>query len=596
MKKILIPLLVLAVLCASLSALAEGGDAVTLELNTARMPVYAADDPYLNGLTAGEGTLPVIVLFAKKSLTLQVNVLPKTVRNKRVTLTADNEETVRVKGNALTGLQPGEAVLTIASQEDPSVTVQYRIAVIQPVTRISLSASEKSVAVGKTMALTPAYLPENATLKQVTWSSANEQIATVDENGVVTGVKRGTARIVATAADGSRIRANINIKVTQSAEGITLDKTETTVDIGRNTMLKATVAPKDTDNKKVSWSSSDESIATVNAQGRITGMALGDCEIICTSQEVDTVLAKAVVHVQQPVKKVTFSDAPAVYNGETAQLTWTVEPADASNPKLKFTSANEKVVTVDENGVITGVAGGDTYINAVTTDGSNRQARVRVKVYQHLTGVHMLRHTAYIDPGQTSGAGAVLEPEKAKNVNPNMTWEIADPAVATVEPVAKTPNKVNIKGIAYGETVITGTTEDGGFQTTLKVRVDDWEKALKIVKAEVRGADAYLTVKNNSSVDITSITAEVTVYDIDGNVVPSNKKDPSKPFKLVYKQVLEPGESTKEKYWKTVDFMLPDSLTVSEYEIRITQYEIDHDWIKNIRKFKQPVKKCPVHI
>ena len=130
MKKMLSLLLALAVLCMSMAALAEEGEKVTLELNTARLPVYAADDPYLNGLTSAGDGLPVIVLAVKKSLSLQVNVLPKTTRNKKVDLAVDNEEVVRAKGNAVAGLAPGEAVLTITSQEDPSVSIQYRIVVI----------------------------------------------------------------------------------------------------------------------------------------------------------------------------------------------------------------------------------------------------------------------------------------------------------------------------------------------------------------------------------------------------------------------------------------------------------------------------------
>ena len=596
MKKLLIPLLVLILLCGSLAALAEGSNAVTLELNTAKLPVYAADDPYLEGLSSGGDNLQVILLSVKRFLTLQVQVLPKTAPNKKVALSVDNEAVVRVRGNAITGLQPGEAILTIASQADPTVTKLYRIVVIQPVTRITLTAPEKSMIIGSTLTLTPAYLPENATRKQVTWSSATPQIAAVDENGVVTGLKRGTARIVATAADGSKIRSTISIKVMQSVQEITLDKQELTVDVGRNTVLKATVLPKNADNKKVIWSSSDESIAKVNAQGRITGVALGQCEITCTSQCVNTVLAKAIVHVQQPVKKINLDAAPSVYNGETAQLTWTIEPANASNPKLTFTSSNPRVLTVDENGVITGVAGGEAYVNAVTTDGSRRQARTKVKVYQHLTGVHMLRKTAYIDPGETSSVGAVLEPEKTKNLNHNMFWESADSFVATAVPDRKKPNTVRITGASHGDTYVTGTTEDGGFQTSIQVRVGDWEQSLRITDAKVIGADGYLTVKNVSDLSITSITVEVTVYDVEGNVVPSNSKDPNKPFRMVYSSTLGPGESTRDNHWKTIHFMLPDSMTVSTYVFKITQFEIDHDWIKTIRKNHQPTRKAPVHI
>ena len=595
MKRVLVFLLALALLCVSVSALAEG-EAITLELNTSKLPVYAADDPSLSGLKAGGDGLPVLVLLMKKSQKLQVNVQPKTVKNKKVDLTVDNGQVVQVKGNSVQGVAPGEAVLTIASQADPTVTLQYRIVVIQPVTRVNVTAPEKSVAVGGTMQLAATILPENATKQQVTWESANPDIATVDENGVVTGIKRGGARITATATDGSKIRANINVQVNQTATEIQLDKAEVTVDVGRTAVLKANVLPKDVNTKKVVWSSSDESIATVNAQGRITGVTLGECEIICTSAEVGDVQAKAMVHVQQPVKKVTFNEPPFVYNGETGQLTWNIEPANATNPALKFTSGNTKVLTVDENGVVTGVAGGTATVKAVTTDGSNRQAQVKVNVGQHVTGVHMRRKVAYIDPGQTQSTGAILEPQKAKNLNTHVTWESDNPAVASVAQDPKDKRKVDITGNSYGDATVTVTTEDGGFQSSLQVKVGDFEHSLSITAGRVEGADPYITVRNDSDLYITSITVEVTVYDIDGNVVPSNSKDPKKPFRMVYNKPLEPGASTRESNWKLVDFMLPDSLTVSQYVMKLTEFQIDNDWVKVIRPKNRPTKKCPVHI
>ena len=599
MKKILIPLLALVLLCVSLNALAEGSEAITLEVNTGKLPVYAADDSYTAAFRAEGGqtdnTLPILLIPVKKNLQIQATVAPRTVKNKKVKLSAADETLVQIRGNAVTGLKAGETVLTVASEEDPSAAVQYLAVVYNPVTRISLTAAEKSVAVGQTVALTPAFVPANATVQKVIWSSADERIATVDENGNVTGVKRGNARITAAAGDGGKIRANISLQVVQNAEEITLDKAELTVDAGKTAVLKATVLPKDANDKKVEWTSSDESVAKVNAQGRITGVALGDCEIICTSKTTGGVQAKALVHVQQPVTKVSFGSAPTVYVGETGALTWTVEPANASNPAVRFKSGNEKILTVSENGTVTGVKAGETYVNVISTDGSNRQARIKVKVFQHVTGVHMKRKTAYIDTKATSSAGAILEPGNA--TNHNMTWVSADESIATVKPVKNQPNRVNITGVRPGETVVTGTTEDGGFTTSIVVKVGDWEHSLKLAKAYVDGDAAILTVKNVSNLNITSITAEISIFDVDGEPVPCNKNNKkSNTFKMVYKKTLAPGESTKEKNWKVVDYKLPDSLTVSEYVVKITEFEIDHDWIKVIRKHNQPSKKCPVHI
>ena len=600
MKKILAFLTAAVLLCMSLNVLAEGNGEVRLEVNADKLPVYAADDPYTAGFRAGgetteENTLPVLLLPLKKSLQLKTDVKPGTVKNKKVILTAGDSEVVQVRGNAVTGLKTGETILTIASEQDPSVTVRYLAVVYRPVNRITLNAPEKQIAVGKTIRLTAGAAPEDATFQQIEWASADEGTATVDTNGNVTGVKRGTARITASAKDGSKIRASISIRIVQNAEEIILDRQEVTVDAGSTTVLKATVLPKDTNDKNVIWSSSNEKIARVNAQGRVTGVAQGECEITCTSKTEGTVWAKTAVHVLQPVKKVAFGTAPTVYVNETGKLTWTVEPADASNKTLRFSSGNEKILTVSEDGTVTGIRAGETYVSARTTDGSNRQARIKVKVYQHVTGVHMKRKTAYIDLKATSSAGAVLEPAGA--TNHNMTWESADEYIASVRPIRNQGNRVNITGVRTGETVVTGTTEDGGFRTSIAVRVGDWEKSIKLKDAYVQGDKARLTVRNAGELKITSITAEISVYDIDGNPVPCNKKDKkSNTFQMVYKKTLEPGDTTKEKDWKTVNYKLPDSTTVAEYVVKITEFEIDHDWIKVIREKNQPTKKCPVHL
>ena len=590
MKRILVLLLALALLCESAFVLAEEGGAVTLELNTARLPVYAADDPFLSDLGAqSDSVLPVLLISVKKSCQLQVTVQPRTVKNKKFTLTADNEEVIRINGSNVTGMKPGEALLTIASQEDPSAVLQYRVVVIQPVTRLTVTMPEKSVAVGSTVTLTPGFVPEDASLKKVTWSSADERFATVDENGTVTGVKKGNARIVATAVDGSNLRANINVKVTQSAEEITLDRQELTVDVGRTGMLKASVLPADTDNKKVVWSSSDESIATVNASGRVTGVALGECEIICTSDSDGTVQAKAAVHVQQPVKSVTFDPAPTVYNDETAQLTWKIVPEDASNKALKLTSSNEKIVKVSEDGTITGVGAGEAYVNAVTTDGSNRKARIKVKVFQHVTGVHMKRKVAYIDPKQTSTTGAVLEPAKA--ANRNMTWKSADESIASVEPEAKDSSRVKITGHKKGTTTVTGTTEDGGFTASIKVKIGNWENALSWKRASIDGrGNLLLEVKNDSDLTITSITVEAECTGWDGKPAKGiNTKDGSNVIRCTYRKTLKPGAVTKKDGWKAENY--DKEVGLKSMVVRIVEFQINNDWVKVIRKGNRPKKK-----
>ena len=568
----------------------------SLSVNTAGLTVLDPADGKTAGLLAArenpeENELPVIVLPAKKSIAIKATAEPRDATNRQTALAADGSTAFTVRQDTVTAVAPGEGILTVSSVQNPEICQRFRILVVQPVTRLAAAAPNPAVAVGQQLTLAVQVFPEDATIQTVTWTSENEKIATVTADGVVTGVSRGNARIVATARDGSRIRANINVRVTQNPEEITFSSGEVTVDAGKTLQLKTTVLPRNADNKKVTWASSDESVATVDARGRVKAVSLGTCEITCSSEADPGVKASATVHVQQPVTRIIFNEPLWMYFGDTGKISWTVEPANASNPAVKLTSGNRKVLDVSDDGVITAYKAGEATITAVSTDGSNRRARVKFKVYQHVEGVHMLRHTAYVDRGETSTAGAVLEPKNAGNHN--MSWETDDPGIATV---SGTTNRVKITGVSNGTTTVRGTTEDGGFQTSIKVKIGDWEHALKLTDASVKGnGDVHLTVKNNSSLTITRVKAEVSVYDTNGKPVPANKNG-GNTFTMVYKQTLSPGKKTKQSAWKYVDYKLPEATNVARYDVKVVEYEIDHDWVKMIRKKYQPSKKCPVHL
>ena len=570
--------------------------ATSVEVNTDQLPVYSASDALVAGLlqtreNADENALPVIVLPVKKSYDLRISVMPKDATNRRVAVTSDNPDVVRVRESSITGVAPGEAIITIANQLSPEVCVQYRVLTIQPLTRITLTMAEKSVMAGEQIRLVAAVTPENASIPQLIWTSSTPEFATVDQDGTVTGVARGNARIVVTAADGSNVRANINVRVTQKAEQITLDQQEMTIDAGRSATLKATVLPKNTDDKNVVWSSSDESVATVNSSGRVTAKALGDCEIICTSAVNSEAVAKAVIHVQQPVTKISFGPEISVYAGETEKVTWTVEPADASNPEVTLTSSRPKILTVDPDGTVHGLARGEAVVKAQSVDGSKRQAQVKVRVLQHVTGVHMKRKTAYIDVKETSSVHALLEPEDASNQN--VSFSVDDPSIATVKSKG---NRVSITGVSKGETVVRGVTEDGGFETSIVVKIGNWDKALEFkgFTWDEKG-NFSLRVKNNSDLTITRITAEVRIFDASpdaGNApIPINSKDGSHVVTIVWKKTLLPGEETSlKKPWQMNNYIAPQNMDITRGTVSLVSFQIDDDWIKTYRETRRPSK------
>ena len=567
-------------------------------INEAKLEICSATDEKVTPLltareNAEENELPVLFLPMKKKLTLTPTVEPKDASNRNVTFTSSDESVFTATKGILNGATPGEAILTIASESNPEVMIRYRVLVVQPVTKITVSASEPAVIVGGQTTVTAAVEPENATVKNVTWSSGDESILTIDEKGTVTGLKRGTGRIIATADDGSSIRANYSLKVVQNPESVTLSAEEMTIDVSKTAICKATVEPTNTDNKKVTWTSSDESVATVDKNGKITGKTVGDCTVTCTSEAVESVTASMKVHIQQPVRKLSFRDKTAyAYVDEGTQLVWKIEPADATNQVLEFKSAKESVATVDENGVVTGVASGKAKITATTTDGSKRSATIMVEVGKHVTGVEMIRRHAYIDVGEIATAGANIEPGDA--LNHNMAWQSSDTGIVKTE--GNTNHKMKLTGVAKGDAVITGTTEDGGFETSLQVTVGDYDHGLSFDGFDWdRSGKVWLNVKNKlKKLNVTQITAELSLWDCSGeSVEPAviNTKNGSNTVEIVWGGSLASGKTTGQSGWRMINYMKPScGMDYTRGQITIKSYQIDNDWIKCIRKKNQPFR------
>lgn len=568
--------------------------AESVEVKLGKIPVYEADEPLLDGLLLADVeeevmALPVMLLLPGVNHTLEASCLPKDASNRKCVMTSSDEEVLSVKKNVVKGLKAGEAVLTVTNEWQSDVFIQYRVLVVEPVKKLQLTASAPSVAVGGSITLSAQIVPEDASISQVTWSSDNAKVAQVDENGVVTGVKRGDARITAKAMDGSNAHSSIAVKVTQSAEQISLSKTELTLNVGRYRDLTAAVLPSNANNKKVVWSSTDETVAKVNKNGRVTAVNVGVCQIICASDENQAVQAAATITVQQPVTKVSFTEREVeVFLGDVALVRWAVEPANATNPAVKLTSSNSKIVTVDEYGVLTPVKVGETYVNATATDGSNCKGRIKVKVLQHVEGVHMRVDTAYIDPGERAYATAVLEPRDASNHK--MTWQSDNPNVVTV---SGTSNRVNLTGVRWGDTVVTGITEDGGFVTTLLVRVADWDRALSFRNFELNGKGRPLiTVKNVSDLAITRVTAQVYYYTGDDGMTPIsvNSKDESNMVTAVYQRSLNPGVTSRDDLWEMPDFHEPVEM-VTHIVVKLYSYTVDNGWVKTIQEKNRPFKE-----
>lgn len=212
-------------------------------------------------------------------------------------------------------------------------------------------------------------LPSNATNTNVTFKSLNEKVAIVDANGVVTGVSEGNADIVITTEEGG-FEAKCTVRVDGIyARGIERvgDKT-VTMGLNQTRQLQVKITPSDTTNKNVQWTSSNNSVATVDSNGVVTSKNSGSTIITATTH--NGLKTEFFIEVETPVTNITLNSNEINLNqGGTFKLDATVNPSNASNKNIKWISANESIATVDQSGNVTADVAGTTYISAVSADG-----------------------------------------------------------------------------------------------------------------------------------------------------------------------------------------------------------------------------------
>ncbi|MDR1226211.1 MAG: Ig-like domain-containing protein [Prevotellaceae bacterium] len=238
-----------------------------------------------------------------------------------------------------------------------------------PITVTGVSLNENAATPTTTHQLTATVAPNDADDPSVSWSSSNENVATVDGTGLVTLKTIGEAIITVTTNEGS-FTATCTLTISSIAvTAVSLNQTATTLEVGATAQLTATVAPANATNPNVSWSSDAESVATV-VDGLVTAVAPGMANIIVTTADGNFVDTCTVTVFVNSVTGVSLNQtATTLEVDSTAQLTATVAPANATNPNVSWSSDAEGVATVVD-GLVTAVAPGTANIIVTTADGS----------------------------------------------------------------------------------------------------------------------------------------------------------------------------------------------------------------------------------
>ena len=455
----------------------------------------------VSNLGDGESIESTILVYKSAS---EINALPASINeadivyiNQQTAASGNASYTVNVGSRA----QAGDKIYFFAGGTNDSAAVLLGSETIPvPATGVTLSANALTFTVGDAaQTLTATVAPEGATNKAVTWESSNTEVATVVD-GVVTPVAAGTATITVTTTDGS-FTATCTVTVSNpvvAVTGVTLDEETLSLTAGGETAtLTATVAPEGATNKAVTWESSNTEVATV-VDGVVTPVAAGTATITVTTTD-GSFTATCTVTVSNPVVAVTGvtldeETLSLTAGGETATLTATVAPEDATNKAVTWTTSDATVATV-ENGAVTAVAAGTATITVTTTDGSftaNCTVTVSNPVIA-VSSVTLNKSEAALTVGGTETLTTTVAPENA--TDKTVTWTSSAPEVASVA------NGV-VTAVAAGTATITATA--GGQSATCTVTVTAAGRA----KGDIVGSEAGV-IDNEDIIAVTQMSLNI---------------------------------------------------------------------------------------
>lgn len=269
---------------------------------------------------------------------------------------------------AITLVGCGVKITNIAVPD--AITVEKGEAVVLPVTFGTDDApavTPETAATGES-AETDEKLAKAASKLTVEWTSSDESVATVDATGMVVAVSAGEADITASVTD-SEMSAVCKVTVKVAAKDITVpDNLDVKLNDGNETTVEATVSPADATDVKVSYASADEAVATVDKDGRVQVLQPGECDIVTTLTQEDKKVVEKKTHIKAyyEVEGITLDKTEGILTaGNTVALNATVLPEEiADETTVTWTSSDEKVATVDENGKVTAIAAGEATITA----------------------------------------------------------------------------------------------------------------------------------------------------------------------------------------------------------------------------------------
>ena len=368
-------------------------------------------------------------MYVGENYRLTYQVTPKDASTPEVIWMSTNTSVVQVDDTGmLTASGVGQAEIIIKTV-DGSYMDLCTIVVKQKPTNVKLSVSNLTMNAGEYFYLDPVLTPANSTKEGLIWESVDPDIATVSSSGRVAAKAGGQTLIMVKTESGAT--AFCKLTVLEAVVSVELDEKEVLIDVGEEISLTPIFNPVTASDTTVTWTSSNDKVATVNKDGEVTGVSGGVAVIECKTYD-GGYNAFCIVTVYEEVTSIKI--VPEQYKlglGKTYQLSVEVNKKTATNKDVEWFSSDEDVVTVDQKGRIKGISLGYATITAVALDGSDAEATCEIRVVTEVTGMTMNYTSITLIQGNTFQLDAAIRPADA--TYNTAAWESDDPDIAMVD-------------------------------------------------------------------------------------------------------------------------------------------------------------------
>ncbi len=358
-------------------------------------------------------------------------------------------------GNTVIGALPGTYTLT-AMAETPEGTVytDTTVEVVIAADSLMVEGLPERLFEGSTAELTVTLSPDDVTHPEVTWTSSNAEVASVDETGLVTAISQGTCVITASCYDAI---CELPLSVTKPVQALTIRPLTDIQSLypGDTIFLTADATPSEADDPTVTWSSSNEDVASVDARtGKVSLLQAGDAILTAAANDGSGVTASYEIHVRPGATALSLSGVPVRMNiGDTATITASVVPEGITEQTITWSVSRPSAAFVDQSGTLRALSSGECTVTAIC---GNASASASFVVATPVEAVKSALNDVYLDQTTRTVDATRFVFVYPKNATDSaLTWKSSDTTIA----------KVSAEGLITvlkkGTAVITATAHNG---------------------------------------------------------------------------------------------------------------------------------------